>query len=50
MKRSDNVRQEGYLMEKFITAHQRGDNKKRDDIAKHFQRNAQQIKQVGKTG
>ena len=48
MKRSEVVRHESYLMEKYISAHERGDERKKADIMKHFQRNVEQRKDATK--
>ncbi len=44
MKRSEVVRNEKYLQEKFITAHRRGDERTKADIMKHLEKNVEQRK------
>ena len=42
MNRKEVVRQEKYFMEKYITAHKRGDDKTKADVMKHIQKNVNQ--------
>ena len=48
MSRKDNVRREGYLMEHYINAHERGDTSGKVKIQKEIDRNVAQRRHLGR--